>query len=64
MTYQEQLRAVIEDKQETLAIIRRLKRKIDVTRLDAKAEGHRRKHDFDEMLALVEVLERKTRGVK
>lgn len=64
MTYQEQLRAVIEDKQDTLALLKRLRRKVEILRHDLKFDGHRRTYDLDEMLSLLDILERKTRGSK
>lgn len=39
-------------------VIRRMRRKIEVMRLDRKARGDVVYHDLDELLALIEILER------
>jgi hypothetical protein len=39
-------------------IIKRLRRKIEVMRLDQKASGSNRYHDTNEMLTLIDMLER------
>lgn len=48
--------------------LKRLKRKVDVMRLDAKSRGYGSVHDLGEMMAIVEriedVLERRERGIK
>lgn len=40
------------------AILKRLKRKVDVTRMDLKAKGDMRYHDMNEILSLLDILER------
>lgn len=44
--------------EEMMAILLRLRRKIDVKRLDAKARKAL-SHDYDEMLTLIDMLERR-----
>ena len=39
-------------------IIRRLRRKAEIMRLDQKASGSNRYHDTNEMLTLIDMLER------
>ena len=48
---------------EIRSIIKRLKRKADVMRLDQKAQGSVRYHDSNEILTLLDMLERKL-GIK
>lgn len=48
---------------EIRSIIKRLKRKADVMRLDQKAQGSVRHHDSNEILTLLDMLERKL-GIK
>jgi len=48
---------------EIRSIIKRLKRKADVMRLDQKASGSVRYHDSNEILTLLDMLERKL-GIK
>jgi hypothetical protein len=48
---------------EIRSIIKRLKRKADVMRLDQKAQGSVRYHDSSEILTLLDMLERKL-GIK
>jgi len=48
---------------EIRSIIMRLKRKADVMRLDQKAQGSVRYHDSNEILTLLDMLERKL-GIK
>lgn len=45
--------------QEIAPIINRLERKLEVMRLDQKAQGSLRYHDSNEMLSLVSILKEK-----
>ena len=42
----------------TQQVIKRLRRKLEIMRMDQKASGSTRYHDTDEMLTLLDLLER------
>ena len=42
------------------AVLKRLRRKIEIMHMDLKAQHNGRYHDTSEMLALVEILEKDT----
>jgi len=45
-------------------ILKRLDRKLELMKMDAKAKGDNVKHDIDECLALVSMLQRQLEGRK
>jgi len=52
----------IEQHEQTMNAIKRIGYKLENLKMEFKATGHSRKHDMDELLAILEIIKRNMRG--